>query len=81
MSPAVCPLSAPSANYRIDPTSQIDRNNRTTPVQQPPRPSAMTRTVTAPRILHVSQGFTLHALPDHHHPRLMAEASNRANVA
>jgi hypothetical protein len=28
----------------------------------------MARTVTSPRILHVSQGFTLHALPDHHPP-------------
>jgi hypothetical protein len=37
MSPAVCPLPAPSANHRIDPTSQIDRNDRTTPAQQAPR--------------------------------------------
>jgi hypothetical protein len=25
--PAVCPLSAPSANHRIDPTSQVDHND------------------------------------------------------
>jgi hypothetical protein len=36
MSPAVCPLSAPSANYRTDPAGQIDRNDRTTPLQQAP---------------------------------------------
>jgi hypothetical protein len=36
MSPAVCPLSAPSANHRIDPTGQIDRNGKTTPDQQAP---------------------------------------------
>jgi hypothetical protein len=36
MSPAVCPLSAPSANHRIDPTGQIDRDDRTTPDQQAP---------------------------------------------
>jgi hypothetical protein len=41
MSPAVCPLSAPSANYRTDPASQIDRNDRTMPVQQAPRAAAM----------------------------------------
>jgi hypothetical protein len=37
MGRAVCPLSAPSANHRIDPTAQIDRNDSTTPVQQAPR--------------------------------------------
>jgi hypothetical protein len=37
MSPAVCPLSAPSANYQTDPAGQIDRNDTTTPVQQAPR--------------------------------------------
>jgi hypothetical protein len=36
-SPAVCPLSTPNANHRIDPTSQIDRNDRTTPAQHAPR--------------------------------------------
>ena len=28
----------------------------------------MARTIISPRILHVSQGFTLHALPDHDPP-------------
>jgi hypothetical protein len=37
MSPAVCPPSAHSANHRIDPITQIDRNDKTTPVQQAPR--------------------------------------------
>jgi hypothetical protein len=37
MSPAVCLLPAPSANHRIDTISQIDNNDRTTPVQQAPR--------------------------------------------
>jgi hypothetical protein len=41
----------------------------------------MARTITSPRILHVSQGFTLPRCLTITHPRLMAQASNRANVA
>jgi hypothetical protein len=36
MSPAVCPLSAPSANHRIDPMTEIDNNDGATPNQPVP---------------------------------------------
>jgi hypothetical protein len=64
MSPAVCPLSAPGANHRIDPTSQIDRHDRTTPVQQSPRtvpdPARVLRRRRSPLVL--ARGGVLVAL-------------------
>jgi hypothetical protein len=41
----------------------------------------MARTVTSPRILHVSQGFTLHVLPTITHPLFDGAGVDQGNIA